>query len=94
MTQYQHVTDMALYRLTLQNMEKKETKTFKEYAHKWRSAKAKVKPPLKNKKVTMTFINTLKGHYYDKLMGNATKNFTDLVISDEMVKTAIKHGKV
>ena len=42
----------------------------------------------------MTFINTLKGHYYDKLMGNATRNFADLVMSGEMVETAIKSGKV
>ena len=42
----------------------------------------------------MTFINTLKGHYYDKLMENATRNFADLVISGEMVETTIKSGKV
>ena len=30
--QYRHVTNTASDRLTLQNMEKKETETFKEYA--------------------------------------------------------------
>ena len=92
--QYQHVTNTTPNRLTLQNMEKKETETFKEYAQIWRSTTTKVKPPLTDKEVTMTFINTLKGHYYDKLMGNATRNFVDLVISGEMVEIAIKSGKV
>ncbi|WRX25296.1 Retrotransposon gag domain - like 10 [Theobroma cacao] len=35
--QYKHVTDMAPDRLSLQNMEKKPTESFKEYAQRWRN---------------------------------------------------------
>ena len=32
--------------------------------------------------------------YYDKLVGNATKNFVNLVISREMIEMAIKVSKI
>ena len=42
----------------------------------------------------MLFVDTLRLPYYDKLVGNATKNFFDLVISREMIKSAIKFKKL
>ena len=42
----------------------------------------------------MLFVGTLRPPYYDKLVGNATKNFSDLVISGEMIESAIKAGKL
>ena len=40
------------------------------------------------------FVNMLYGPYYDRLMGNTTRNFADMVIFSEMIKNAIKNGKV
>ena len=51
-------------------------------------------PPLTKKKITMLFVGTLRPPYYDKLIGNATKNFSDLVIFGEMIKAAKKVGKI
>ncbi|XP_022735589.1 uncharacterized protein LOC111288912 [Durio zibethinus] len=81
-------------RLSLQNMEKKLTKTFKEYAHRWKDAAAQVQPPLTEKEITVLFVNTLKAPYYDRLVGNTTKNFSDMVISGEMIENIIKSGKI
>ena len=81
-------------RLTLQNMEKKSTKSFKEYAQRWRDMASQVQPPLIEKETTMLFMSTLRPPCYNKLVGNATKNFIDLVISGEMIETAIKAGKI
>ena len=39
-------------------------------------------------------IGTLKVPYYEKLVGNAMKNFADMVISGEMIDNAIKSGKI
>ena len=36
MKQYGHVTDMAPDRITLQNMEKKQSESFRQYAQRWR----------------------------------------------------------
>ena len=42
----------------------------------------------------MLFITTLHSLHYGKLVGNATKNFTDLIILGEMIETTIKAGKI
>ncbi|XP_022728769.1 uncharacterized protein LOC111284341 [Durio zibethinus] len=61
-------------------------------AAKWYAAQ--VQPPLTEKEITVLFVNTLKASYYDRLVGNATKNFSDMVISGEMIENAIKSGKI
>ncbi|EOY01013.1 Uncharacterized protein TCM_010930 [Theobroma cacao] len=92
--QYKHITDMASDRLSLQNMEKKTTESFKEYAQRWRNVASQVQPPLTEKETTVMFVNTLRAPYYERLVGSATKNFVDMVISGEMIETAIKQGKI
>ena len=37
LVQYKYMIDLASDRISLQNMEKKTTETFREYAHKWRT---------------------------------------------------------
>ncbi|XP_016743023.2 uncharacterized protein [Gossypium hirsutum] len=92
--QYKHVSDMVPDRLTLQIMEKKPTETFRQYAQRWRDISAQVEPPLTKTEVTVLFINTFKASFYDKLVGSATKDFTDIVISGELIENAIKSGRI
>ena len=54
------MTDTALDRLSLQNMEKKATETFIEYAYKWRNLAAQVQPSMTDKELNKMFLNTLK----------------------------------
>jgi len=42
--QYQYNSDMALDRMQLQNMCKKDNESFKEYAQRWRDLVAQVAP--------------------------------------------------
>ncbi|KAA3487626.1 Gag-pro-like protein [Gossypium australe] len=46
MKQYGHVTDMTPDRITLQNMEKKQNESFRQYAQRWREVATQVQPPL------------------------------------------------
>ncbi|XP_017970376.1 PREDICTED: uncharacterized protein LOC108660637 [Theobroma cacao] len=92
--QYKHVAELAPNRLSLQTMEKKQSENFKEYAQRWRDIAAQVQPPLTDKQMTVLFINTLRAPFYECLIGNATKNFVDLVLSREIIEGAIKSGKI
>ena len=76
------------------NFEKRSTESFRQYAQKWREEAALVQPPLTEKEMTVTFIHTLRAPYYEKLVGNATKKFADLVLSGEMIDAAIKSGRM
>ena len=48
LVQYKH-TDIVPDRMSLQNMEKKASEFFREYAHKWRDLEAQVQPPMTDK---------------------------------------------
>ncbi|XP_016747539.2 uncharacterized protein [Gossypium hirsutum] len=94
MKQYGHITDIALDRITLQNLEKKPSESFRQYARRWREVATQVQPPLLEKETTMLFINTLKAPFINHMLGSATKSFADIVMSDEMIENAIRCGKI
>ena len=92
--QYKHMTDTSPDRMALQNMEKKANESFREYAHKWRDLAAQVQPPMTDKEVNKMFLNTLKAPYYDRMIGNSNKDFSDVVFAGEMIKAGVKQGKM
>ena len=80
------MTDTTLDRMSLQNMEKKASESFREYAHKWRDLAAQVQPPMTDKEVNKMFFNTFKAPYYDRMIENSNKDFSDVVSDGEMIK--------
>ncbi|KAL0544948.1 hypothetical protein IC582_020078 [Cucumis melo] len=78
--QYKHNIDMAPDRLDLQQMEKKSSESFKEYAQRWRDMAAEVQPPLTDKEMTSMFMNTLRAPFYERMIGNASTNFLILLL--------------
>ena len=50
--------------------------------------------PVDRKRTAKIFVNSLKGIYHDKMLGNATKNFADMVVSGELIESSIKSGLV
>ncbi|KAE8654932.1 No pollen germination related 2 [Hibiscus syriacus] len=92
--EFDRYDDMVPDRWTLQNLEKKNNETFKQYAQRWRDTVAQVQPPLSEKEATVIFVHTLKAPYLNHLMGNATRNFADLVISGELIENVLKSGKI
>ena len=71
-------------------MEKKTNETFHEYAHKWRDLAAQMQPPLMDKKLNNMFLNTFKAPYYDRMIGNSNKDFSNIVSIEEMIKARVK----
>ncbi|KAA3462013.1 Gag-pro-like protein [Gossypium australe] len=94
MKQYSHVTDMKPDKITLQNMEKKQSESFRQYAQRWREVATQVQPPLLEKETTMLFINTLKASFINHMLGSATKSFSDIVMSREMIENAVRSRKI
>ena len=94
LVQYKHMTDTAPNRMSLQNMKRKASETFREYAHKWQDLAAQVQPSFTNKKLNKIFLNTLKTPYYDRMIGNLNKDFSDVVSAGEMIEVGVKQGKI
>ena len=75
-------------------MEKKASKSFREYDHKLRDLAAQVQPPMTDKELNKTFLNTLKAPYYDRMVGNSNTNFSDVVSAGEMIESGTKLDKI
>ena len=75
-------------------MEKKETRSFKDYAQRWSDIASQVQPALMEKETTFIIVNTLSEPYYDKMIGNIMRNFSKMVWSSELIEHAIKSKKI
>ncbi|KAA0056810.1 Gag-pro-like protein [Cucumis melo var. makuwa] len=92
--QYKYNIDTAPDRLDLQRMEKNNVENFKEYAHRWRELDAQVQPPLTDKELMAMFINTLRAPYYDRMVGSASTNFSDVITMGERIEFGVKNGRI
>jgi len=77
---------MAPDRTQLQNMFKKESETFKEYAQQWRDLAAQVAPPMVEREIITMMVGTLPVFYYEKLVGYMPSSFADLVFAGERIE--------
>ncbi|RDX66996.1 hypothetical protein CR513_54178, partial [Mucuna pruriens] len=62
--QYRYNKELAPNQTQLQNMAKEASKTFKEYAQRWREVAAHVQPLLSDKEMVTIFIETLQPSFY------------------------------
>jgi len=92
--QYKYNMDMAPNRMQLQNMAKKSSETFKEYAQRWRELAAQVEPLLYEKEMTTIFIETLQAPFYEHVLGSVSSNFSDIVTIGERIEHGLKSGKI
>ena len=47
-----------------------------------------------DKELNKMFLNTLKVLYYDRMIGNSNKDFSDVVSTKEMIEAGVKQGKI
>ena len=55
---------------------------------------AQVQPPMTDKELNKTFLNTLKAPYYDRMIGNSNTNFSEVVSAGEMIESGVKLSKI
>ena len=77
---------MAPDRTQLQNMVKRESESFKEYAQRWRDLAAQVAPPMVEREMVTMMVDTLPVFYYEKLVGYMPSSFADLVFVVERIE--------
>ncbi|KAH1073210.1 hypothetical protein J1N35_025538 [Gossypium stocksii] len=85
---------MAPNRITLQNMEKKQSESCRQYAQRWGEVAIQVQPPFLEKETTMLFVNTLKAPFINHMLGSTTMSFSDIVMSGEIIENAVISGKI
>ncbi|XP_070011074.1 uncharacterized protein [Nicotiana sylvestris] len=78
----------------IQNLKKKPTEIFREYATRWRSEVAKVRPALKEEQMNRFFVRPQDTQYYERLMLIEGQIFSYIIKLGEKIKEGIKSGMV
>ncbi|XP_070014834.1 uncharacterized protein [Nicotiana sylvestris] len=78
----------------IQNLKKKPTETFREYATRWRSEVAKVRPALEEEQMNRFFVRAQDPQYYERLMLIEGQKFSDIIKLGERIEEGIKNGMV
>ena len=92
--QYKYMLKVAPDCFTLQGMENKPEKSYKEYAIRWKAMASQVQPPLAHREINFYFVDTLPSPYYDMLIGNAFIEFGDLLYAVGRIEYGIKKGRI
>ncbi|XP_070022768.1 uncharacterized protein [Nicotiana sylvestris] len=86
--------DIIPDRLSLTNVEKKPSESFKEYGFRWREQAARVNPPMEEDEMVKYFLQALEPTYYGHLISSIGKSFNDVVKMGEMVEEGLKSSKI
>ncbi|XP_009788630.2 uncharacterized protein [Nicotiana sylvestris] len=92
--QFQYNIDIAPDRNYLSNMKKKPTKSFREYAIKWREQAARVKSPMDNHELITIFLEAQEPDYFQNMMSAIGRPFAEAIKIGEMVENGLKTGRI
>ena len=92
--QFQYNIDIAPDRISLSNLKKKPSESFREYAIKWREQAARVKPPMDDHELITVFLQAQEPDYFQNMMSAVGKSFSEAIKMGEMVENGLKTGKI
>ncbi|KAF3641740.1 putative cell differentiation protein RCD1 -like protein [Capsicum annuum] len=92
--QFQYNMELIPDEKSLSSMKKKNTKSFREYEIRWREQAARLKPPMKERKIVELFIQAQDETYYQHLLPALGKSFIEVLKMGEMIEEGIKMGRI
>ncbi|XP_070011427.1 uncharacterized protein [Nicotiana sylvestris] len=92
--QFQYNIDIAPDRNSFSNPKKKPTKSFKEYAIKYREQAARVKPPMDDHEIITIFFQAQELDYFQNMMFAVGKSFSEAIKIGEMIENDLKTGRI
>ncbi|KAK4710126.1 hypothetical protein R3W88_004639 [Solanum pinnatisectum] len=78
----------------IQNLEKKPSESFRDYAIRWRSEVARARPPMEESQMKDYFIRAQEPQYYDRMMVVAEKSFAEIIKLGKRIEEGIKNGTI
>ncbi len=92
--QYKFNMDMAPDRSDLQAMAQEDDETFREYAQRWRNVATQVSPHVEEKEMTKLFLKTLNQFYYEMMVGNVPRDFSEMVNIGMRLEEGVREGRL
>lgn len=92
--QYRHNTQLVIDRFSLERTKKEDNESFRAYALRWKDLASQVNPPLQDSEYSRTFVQTLKGVYFERLCTSIGHPFAEIIQQGEIIEDGIKTGKI
>ncbi|XP_070036908.1 uncharacterized protein [Nicotiana tomentosiformis] len=92
MDKFRFNTKKSLDVFYIQNLKKKPTETFREYATCWRSEATKVRLTLEKEQMNKFFVRVQVPQYYERLMVIENYKFSDIIKLGKRIEEWIKSG--
>ncbi|XP_070028825.1 uncharacterized protein [Nicotiana sylvestris] len=94
MDRFRFNTENALDVFYIQNLKKEPIEIFREYATRWRSEAAKVRPTLEEEQMNNFFVRAQDLQYYERLILIESHKFSNIIQLGERIEEGIKSGMV
>ena len=75
-------------------MKQKSTKSYREFAYRWRKEAARVRLPMSEKEIVEVFLRVQEPKYYDRIMLLDGAKFVEIVKISESIEDGLKSGKI
>ncbi|XP_075113020.1 uncharacterized protein LOC142182634 [Nicotiana tabacum] len=92
--QFQYIIDIAPDCISLSNLKKEPSESFREYAIKWREQAARVTPPMDDPELITVFLQAQEPDYFQNMVSTVGKSFSEAIKMGEMVENGLKTGKI
>ncbi|XP_070041235.1 uncharacterized protein [Nicotiana tomentosiformis] len=92
--QFQYNLDIAPDHNSLSNMKKIPTKSFREYAVRWREQASRFKPPMDDHELITVFLQAQDHDYFQNMMSAMGRPFADAIKIGEVVENGLDTGRI
>ncbi len=75
-------------------MEMRPGQSFRDYVTKWRGKANCMSPPLGQTEAVPLFVSTLRGIYYTQMMSQTAAEFSNLIMTGELIERGLRSGKI
>ena len=78
----------------IQNLKRKSTESFREYAMRWRSKAARVRPPMDESQMKELFLHAQEPEYYERMMLIEDRELADIIKLGVKIEEGLKKGTI
>ena len=86
--------EFILDRYSLDRINQYSTKSYREYAYRWRREAAKVRPPMIEKEIIEVFVRNQEPEYYNRMLLILGGKFSEIVKIGEAIEDGLKIEKI
>ena len=92
--QFSYNMEIIPDRYSLEKMKQKSTKSYREFAYRWRKEEVRVRPTMSEKEIVEVFVRVQEPEYYDRIILLVGAKFVETAKIGETLEDGLKTRKI